>query len=274
LKRDQLRRIVAASAPGTTVLYITLLTAWIDRALAALITGPVGLGTFASASYIPEALLRVPRSASNFTIGAYARLARDPESVARLLDSHVRLFSSLLLLPAIVVIAGAHDLMSFLFGPGFASAGTALQLLAASLVPIGISYALATSGAGTRELRLPAPLILAIMIMQVALGAAFGLPLGIAGVALGQAIGWSAALIVYVSEARSRTAAVTARTVARIVALTMPLALFAFVLERQPVPLVVRIVVAGVVTLVGIAVVVVGPPERAVARRLLPGTSQ
>jgi O-antigen/teichoic acid export membrane protein len=219
-----------------------------------------------------EGVVRLPRSLGNFSVSAYARLSEDVVGARRVLDSHVRLFSALLLVPAAVFVAAGGGIVVTLFGGGFTPAVTTLQLLSMAMVPIGVSFALASSGVGTGELRLPIPLVLAILAMQIAAGVTGGLIVSIAGVAAAHLATWCVALTVYVAQSRRRRVPLDLATVVRVVAVALPVFVLSFVVSHIPLALPAQAAIAAIAAAAGCLFFILEPPEWRIVRRVVLGS--
>lgn len=267
----EMRRLFAHAMPGTTVLYISLLTGWIDRLVVALVTGPNGLGPYAAASYLVEGALRLPRNSGQLSVAAYARLTGDVVGIQRVQDSHVRILAAFFLIAGATFIAAGQGLILTIFGGGFNPATTTLQLLAMALLPMGIAFAIASSGAGLGELRLPLPLMLLILISQVVAAIVGAAWFSIAGVALAELIVWNVALVVYVMESQRRSVPFSISTLLRIAGVAAPVFALALIVGRSPLPLVLQIAIGVAASSLGSFAVLLRAPERRLLRRLIQG---
>ncbi len=263
------RELIARVLPGSAVLYITLLTNWTDRLLVAILIGPASLGAFAAASYFTEGILRLPRATGTFSIAAYARLADDLIGVQRILESHVRILAAFFLVSGSILIASARSVVTLVFGGGFAPATTTLQLLSMALLPMGISFALASSDVGTGAPRMTVRVTALIVLLQLVLGF-IGISLfSIAGMALAELAVWLVALVVFVIECQRRRATVAARAVARVMGVAAPVFSLAMIVSRMPLFVAFQVALVGTVALGAIAIFILEEPERRLLRRLV-----
>lgn len=267
--RKETRRIGRTSVAGTTFLYLTLLQSWIDRLVVVVIAGPAALGAFAVASFLGEAILRVPRNAGAFGIAAYARLANDPVGLRRVLNSQIRIASAFFIVAAAFLISAGNGLLAVIFGEGFEIATTTLRLLAIALVPTGVALALAAAAIGThRHARLVVALVILVPVQVVlaAIGAHYA---GIGGVALSGVLLWSLAVVILAGGPREHVARPGDGMLLRIVGVAAPTVVAALVIGSDlDANWIFRGALSVAIALIAVGTVLVGEPERRILRRL------
>lgn len=267
--RQETRRIGRTSVGGTTFLYLTLLQSWIDRLIVVVVAGPAALGAFAVASFLGEAILRVPRNAGSFGIAAYARLANDPIGLRRVLDSQIRIASAFFIIAAAFLVSAGNGLLAVIFGQGFEIATTTLRMLAIALVPTGVALALAAAAIGThRQARLMAALVILVpvQIVLASIGAHYA---GIGGVALAGLFLWSLAVVILAGGPREHVARPGGGTLLRIVGVAAPTIVAALVIGSDlDASWIIRGGLSTAIALLAVLVFLVGEPERRILRRL------
>lgn len=268
--RAEIKSLFVRTVPGTSALYVTVLTGWLDRLIATLVLGPVGLGTYAAASYFIEAALRLPRAGGALAVAAYARLTSDPVGSQRLLDSHLRIQATYFIVAGAVLVGTASNL-GFLFGPGFRSA-TSLQLLALALLPMGISSALAQSAVGSREILLKPSFLVLIIALQIAANLVGATALAVAGLSMAIVTVWMIAMVAYARQATRRSHSTAAyRTLAWIALAALPSYAVALLVGRAPVapPFLVQFSISCGFAFLTCLAILVREPERRVLRLIL-----
>ncbi len=267
--QQETRRIGGATLAGTAVLYLTVLSTWLDRLVVVVIAGPAALGAFAVASFLGEAILRVPRNAGSFGTTAYARLAQDPIGVRRVLDSQVRIMSAFFIMAAAFLVSAGNGLLAVIFGEGFEIATTTLRLLAIALVPTGVALALAASAVGTRRHGRLAAALVVLVPLQVLLASVGARLFGIAGVALAGLVVWSFAVVILASGPAGRVARPGDGTLLRVVGVAAPTIVSALVIGSVlQAHWIVRGSLSTAIALAAVITFMLGEPERRILRRL------
>lgn len=267
--RQETRRIARATVASTTALYLMLLHSWIDRLIVVVIAGPAALGAFAVASFLSEAILRIPRNAGSFGVSAYARLAGDKAGVRRVLDSQIRIGSAFFITAAALFLSAGNALLAVIFGEGFEVATTTLRLLAISLVPTGVALALAASAIGTGRHRTLAAVLVALVPLQAVLGSVGARYFGIAGVALAGLALWSVAVLILTTRRQDQAARPGDGTLLRVVGVAAPVLVAALVIgTASSLHWILRGSLSAGIALIVVSLVLVGPPERRILRRL------
>lgn len=269
LPRRELGLLIRRSVTATAMPYASELTAWLDRAVVGIVAGTTALGWWATATYLIEAILRLPRAIGAFGVPAYAHLTDDPTGVRRVLDSHVRLLVAFALISGSVIIAGAHGFITAIYGEDFVLATTALRLLGLGLPPAVITLAL-TSGSlsterGTKRLRF----VLASVPLQLVLSVLLTGLFSIAGTALAQLLTWSLVVAILSSRSEEVPPIMKGARLVRTIVLTIGLSLASLLLARA-LPWPAAAGTAGVIATVA-CLSLVGGPERRLLRQLLRG---
>lgn len=233
--RHEIGLLMRRSAGASAVLHTTLLANWGDRAIVALLAGPLALGNFAAASIAAEAIQRLPRSLGNFGVPAYARLQEDPAAVGRVLGSHVRLLAALFVAAGTFLVAAGPALLTAVLGQDFALARTTIRLLGMALLPNGIAVALASAAAGVDSRGVGRVAMLVVLVHFVVATVATSL-FSIAGTALAQLIVWSLVVVLYRSLMPDRIRPTLTRTLARISAVAAPSWTVAWMLGSSDLP--------------------------------------
>jgi O-antigen/teichoic acid export membrane protein len=207
--KDELRLLLSRSVGGSIVPYAAFVSAWVDRAVVVAIAGMGGLGWFTAASYMAESVLRLPRTLGAFGIPAYARLGEDRVAASRVLDSHLRILFTFLLVSSAFLVATGGGLLTFLFRDDFVLGATALRLLAMALVPTGVALTLAGNVIGRGDFgRATRVLLVFVPLQLLASITATGL-FSVAGTAFASFLVWTtiASILAHVAGIRFRTAA-------------------------------------------------------------------
>lgn len=264
----ELALLVRRSFPAAAVPYASVITTWMDRFIVGAIAGPTALGWWATASYLTEGVLRLPRAVGAFGVPAYARMTRDPIGVRRVMDSQVRLLLTFVLVAASVLVAAAPGVITAVYGEEFVLATTALRLLAISLLPAAIALSLTGGAVGTERLSRSLLVIAFVAPLQLIAGVALTSLFSIAGTALAQAITWTVAVGVLALRSSDRPAVLGGRGLLRVAALVIATAALSLAAARFADPRLAA-AAAGAVTLGACLVLLVGEPERRLLRQLL-----
>lgn len=265
--RSETELLVRRALPSTIVPYVLVIAPWIDRAIVLGLLGPVGLGQYAAASLLPEAAIRILRSGGTFAVSVYARVAQAGAS-ARVLDSHLRLISSYLLVAGSALIATRGDLVVTLFGEGFRRSATAFQLLNIAVLPMALSFALIVNLVGTGKSRHEGPLMGVLIVVQAGIVWAGTELLTVAGAALAQVLVWAIVATVHVLL-HATDLPVRVATIGRIAGVAIPLWAFAVVLGFTEIPWVIRAVIGAAVGTTVVSTVLLGRAELRVVTTLL-----
>lgn len=231
---SELRNLAGRSFSAASVLHVTLLAQWSERAVVAILAGPLALGAFAGASIAADAVQRLPRSLGGFGVAAYARLETDPASVSRVLGSHIRILSAVYIVAGAALITAGPRLLTLAFGPDFALARTTVRLLAIALVPNGIALAFASAAAGTNA-RGTGRIAIAIAVLHITTAIAGTAVFSIAGTAFAQVVVWSLAILLYRSAVSVERRDLD-RSLARVTAIAVPVWTAAWLLGVSAVP--------------------------------------
>lgn len=264
----EVRSLMSEAIRGFGVVHVSLVASWIDRAVAAFVAGPAGLGAFAVASSATESALRISRTTGTFGVAAYARLRADPVGALRVLDSHVRLGASVFLVMGASVASGGGGLLALIFGPGFVPAVTTLQLLGVALLPMGLTYIVTSRAAGAVGLTLSARSTIALVIVQATASLVGALLFSIAGIALASVLVWTLALIVH-TQASVKAGELAAIVIARPILVSVPVLAIALMLGRAPLPLFVQLSVGTSIAVAASLAFLITRPEWRLIRRLV-----
>lgn len=232
---DIVRELVRRSLAASSVLYPSFVAGWLERFFIVTLVSASALGAFAAASALTEGVLRLARNVGTLSVPAYARLAGEVGLATRLLESQVRVMAGFFIVTGTAMVAAGPGFIAFLFGPGFAIAGTTLRLLAIALLPVGLVLSLAGKTAGTDQLRRAARIMLLVAPLHIA-GTILGIrAFSIAGVALSDLLVWSLCALLFAAPWSSR-GLVRPWVVALVAGVAVPAYVFAWWLSLQPIP--------------------------------------
>lgn len=265
----EIRQLLRGAVSITPVVYTNVLSIWVDRLVVSVLLGPVALGTYQAAGALVEGSLRLLRGAGAFFISAYGRAAaRSDEHTDLLRRLNVRAWSAYAAVMAGGLIAGADGIVTTLYGRGFANADDPLRLLAVAMVPTAVSLTLLTAGAG---LELRSALLIARLAIpaQVALGIAGAATFGVAGVAVAQVAVTIPVAAAQLYWSRDAELAPTATVGGRIALLAMLVPLIGSAASLLPVVWPVRVALGGAGSAAIALLLVLGPQERVLVRRLV-----
>jgi hypothetical protein len=176
----------------------------------------------------------------------------------------------LFLVTGSTMVAAGPGFLAFLFGPGFAIAGTTLRLLAIGLLPLGLVLSLAGNAAGTDRLSRAAAIMLLVAPFHVA-GAFLGIRyFHIAGVALSDLIVWTLTALLFAAPL-SRTPLVRPWIVALTAGVATPVFVFAWWLSLLSMPWPLAAGIAGAVASAAGAAFLLTRTETRVLRGLAGG---